>query len=176
MPGRSTKEAGREEEEEDENSKKKKKVRYEIAQEVVAGIKEKAGMKSLKKWLRASKIEKKASAHDDAPTRPVFQDCTRVARVGSCADAASASVSSRRPFLASPEGLDITVYFQLARADVCLQSKKRCGHDSSAVVGLGWVALWVSATITPMNEKTCVNNLYSQPSESGVIQFFCQIP
>ena len=43
LPGRSAKEGGREEEEEDENSKEKK-VRYEIAQEVVAVIKEKAGV------------------------------------------------------------------------------------------------------------------------------------
>ena len=43
LPGRSAKEKGREEEEEDENSKEKK-VRNEIAQEVVAGIKEKAGV------------------------------------------------------------------------------------------------------------------------------------
>ena len=40
LPGRNTKERGREEEEEDDNSKEKK-VKYEIAHEVVTGIKEK---------------------------------------------------------------------------------------------------------------------------------------
>ena len=43
LPGRSAKAGGREEEEEDENSKEKK-IRYEIAQEVVAVIKEKTGV------------------------------------------------------------------------------------------------------------------------------------
>ena len=42
LPGRSAKERGREEEEEGEKSRGRK-VRYEIAQEVVAGIKEEAG-------------------------------------------------------------------------------------------------------------------------------------
>ena len=32
--------------------------------------------------------------------------------------------------------------------------QKSCGHDSSAVVGLGRLSLWVSAMITLMNEKS----------------------
>ena len=42
LPGRSSKEAGREEEEEKKNGERR--IRNEIAQEVVAGIKEKAGV------------------------------------------------------------------------------------------------------------------------------------
>ena len=32
-------------------------------------------------------------------------------------------------------------------------SHQRCGHDSSSVVGLGWLELWISALIKLMDEK-----------------------